>query len=125
MTIAVMPPGPIAINSATFVGIRVAGPRGAVVATPGCVLPSCIIVMAFAHVCYHFKGLSAIQGILSGLRPGVGAMIAAAGLGLLFLTLYGSRELPIDFSALNVVSSGILTVVFSFFASGVSTLSGS
>lgn len=55
------------------------------------------IVMAVAHVCYHFKGLSALQGILSGLRPGVGAMIAAAGRGLLFLTLYGSRELPLIF----------------------------
>ena len=120
-----MTPGPIAINSATFVGIRVAGLPGAVVATLGCVLPSCIIVMAFAHVYYHFKSLSAIQGILSGLRPAVVAMIAAAGLGLLFLTLYGSRELPADFSAVNVVSLGILTVFFSFFASGVSTLSGS
>lgn len=39
-TIAEMNPGPIAINSATFVGIQVAGIPGAVVATLGCVLPS-------------------------------------------------------------------------------------
>ena len=40
MTIAEMTPGPIAINSATFVGIQVAGLPGAVIATVGCVFPS-------------------------------------------------------------------------------------
>lgn len=39
-----MTPGPIAINSATFVGIKIAGILGAIVATIGCVLPSCILV---------------------------------------------------------------------------------
>ena len=42
VTIAEMTPGPIAVNSATFVGIQIAGPGGAVVATLGCILPSCI-----------------------------------------------------------------------------------
>ena len=40
MTIAEMTPGPIAINSATFVGIQVAGIPGAIIATVGCILPS-------------------------------------------------------------------------------------
>ena len=39
VTIAEMTPGPIAVNSATFVGTRIAGPGGAVVATLGCILP--------------------------------------------------------------------------------------
>ena len=50
MTIAEMTPGPIAINSATFVGIQVAGIPGAVVATVGCVLPSCVIVTILACI---------------------------------------------------------------------------
>ena len=41
VTIAEMTPGPIAINAATFVGIRIAGLPGAVAATMGCILPSC------------------------------------------------------------------------------------
>ena len=57
MTIAEMTPGPIAINAATFVGIRVAGIPGALVATLGCVLPSCIIVISLAYVYYRFRGL--------------------------------------------------------------------
>ena len=52
ITISQMTPGPIAVNSATFVGLRVAGYVGAVVATLGCILPSCIIVTEIgrAHV---------------------------------------------------------------------------
>ena len=50
ITIAEMTPGPIAINSATFVGIKIAGVPGAVVATLGCVLPSCLIVSLLAWV---------------------------------------------------------------------------
>ncbi len=48
ITIAEMTPGPIAVNSATFVGIRIAGLPGAVAATWGCIFPSCIIVSVLA-----------------------------------------------------------------------------
>ena len=43
ITISQMTPGPIAINSATFVGNQIAGIPGAIVATFGCILPSCIV----------------------------------------------------------------------------------
>ncbi len=112
MTIAEMTPGPIAINAATFVGIQVAGISGALVATAGCVLPSCVIVMILAWAYYRFKGLSAIQGVLYGLRPAVVAMIASAGLGLLSLSLYGSRTLPADPSSVNWTSAAIFAAGF-------------
>lgn len=48
LTISQMTPGPIAINSATFVGTRIAGAPGAIIATIGCVTPSCIIVIFMA-----------------------------------------------------------------------------
>lgn len=100
MTIAEMTPGPIAINAATFVGIRVAGVPGALIATLGCVLPSCVIVLLLAFFYYKYKGLTLVQGILSGLRPAVVAMIASAGISLLILSLYGTRALP-DFAGLG------------------------
>ncbi len=50
MTIAEMTPGPITVNSATFVGIRMAGIPGALVATMGCILPSLIIVSLLVAV---------------------------------------------------------------------------
>ena len=88
MTISEMTPGPIAINAATFVGIQVAGIPGALVATVGCVLPSCVIVLILAYVYHRYQGLSVVQGILGGLRPAVVAMIASASLSLLTLALY-------------------------------------
>ena len=91
MTIAEMTPGPIAVNTATFVGIQIAGLSGAIVATLGCILPSCIIVMALAYVYYHFRGLDVVQGILTGLRPAVVAMIASAGISLIILSFFGQR----------------------------------
>lgn len=82
ITISQMTPGPVAINSATFVGIQIAGLPGAIIATLGCTLPSCIIISILAYVYYRYRSLSMIQGVLSGLRPAVVAMIAGAGVSL-------------------------------------------
>ncbi len=115
MTIAEMTPGPIAINSATFVGIQVAGIPGAIVATIGCVFPSCMIVMTLAYMYYRFRGLTIVQGVLAGLRPAVVAMIASAGISLLILALYGQRTIPtnvlgMDFVALVIFAVGFLVL---------------
>lgn len=104
MTIAEMTPGPIAINSATFVGIQVAGLLGAVIATVGCVFPSCVIVMTLAYLYYRFRGLDMVQGILAGLRPAVIAMIASAGISLIIMAFYGERTLPADLTSFNVIA---------------------
>lgn len=104
MAIAEMTPGPIAVNSATFVGMQVAGIPGAIVATIGCILPSCVIVMSLAFIYYRFRSLSLVQGVLAGLRPAVIAMIASAGLSLIILSFWGQRALPDDLSGTNYVS---------------------
>lgn len=82
ITVSQMTPGPIAINSATFVGIRVAGIWGAIAATVGCILPSCIIAMVLSALYYRYRENSMVQGILKGLRPAVIALILSAGLTL-------------------------------------------
>ena len=61
VTIAEMTPGPIAVNSATFVGTRIAGPGGAVVATLGCILPSCIIVTLLAYIYTKYPKMSLLR----------------------------------------------------------------
>ena len=107
MAISEMTPGPIAINAATFVGIQVAGIPGAIVATLGYVLPSCVIVTALAYVYYRFRGLTIVQGILAGLRPAVIAMIASAGISLIILAFYGQRALPENLLDLDWIAAGI------------------
>ena len=74
-------PGPIAINSATFVGTQVAGLSGALIATLGCILPSCIIVTLLAKIYIQYRNVKIMQDILGTLRPVVVSMIAVAGLG--------------------------------------------
>jgi len=104
ITIAEMTPGPIAINSATFVGTRIAGLEGALVATLGCILPSCIIVSFFAWLYFKYKDLKIIKGVLSGLRPAVVALIASAGLTILILAIWGEKGFSLDITSVNFVS---------------------
>ena len=91
ITISEMTPGPIAVNSSTFVGTRIGGTLGAFVATFGCILPSCLIVSLLAWLYFRYQNLSYIQGTLKGLRPAIVALIASAGLSILTLALQGAN----------------------------------
>lgn len=110
ITIAEMTPGPIAINSATFVGIRIAGLQGAIIATIGCILPSCIIVSTLAWIYIKYKDLNVIQGTLSGLRPAVVALIASAGLSILTLTIFGDHGFTFNLESINFISVLLFSV---------------
>ena len=90
ITISQMTPGPIAINSATFVGIKIAGIPGALVATGGCILPSCVIVTLIAKLYLKYRNMAMLQGVLNSLRPAVVAMIASAGISILLTAFWGS-----------------------------------
>lgn len=83
ITISQMTPGPIAVNSATFVGLKVAGIPGAVICTLGCVLPSCILVSLIAKLYLKYRSMDLLQGVLKGLRPAVVALIASAGVDIM------------------------------------------
>jgi len=112
ITISQMTPGPIGINSATFVGIRVGGILGAIVATIGCVLPSCVIVLSLAYVYYKYRGLTAVQGVLNGLRPAVIAMIASAGLALIILAFWSGKDISSKREYLDYVAVAIFMIAF-------------
>lgn len=93
ITIAEMTPGPIAINAATFVGMRTAGAFGAVLCTLGCVLPSFFICLFLAYIFYKYRSLKSVKTVLAALRPAVVALIANAGITILILAVfYGGRE---------------------------------
>lgn len=104
ITISQMTPGPIGINSATFVGTRIAGLTGAIVATLGCVFPSCIIVLLLAYVYYKYRRLTTVQGILNGLRPAVIAMIASAGLALVILAFWNGKGISSSMESIDYIS---------------------
>lgn len=83
ITISQMTPGPIAVNSASFIGARMAGIPGALVATLGNIIPSCIIVMLLAWLYRKYSSLTIINGALRGLRPAVVGMIASAAVTMI------------------------------------------
>lgn len=91
ITIAEMTPGPISINSATFVGQRVYGTLGAVVCTLGVILPAFIICLTLAYFYYKYKNFSGVQTVLGALRPAVVALIASAGVSILVLALFNTN----------------------------------
>ena len=90
ISISQMTPGPIAINSATFVGNEIAGITGALVATAGCILPSCIIVMSIAYIYLKNQNNQVVQEVLQSLHPAVIAMIASAGVTILITAFWGT-----------------------------------
>jgi chromate transporter len=110
ITISQMTPGPIGINSATFVGLRIAGIPGAIAATLGCVFPSCVIALILAFIYYKYRGLDIVQGILKGLRPAVIAMIASAGLSVLLLALGNGKDITSNKTSLDFVAMTIFVV---------------
>ena len=110
ITIAEMTPGPIAVNSATFVGVRIAGIPGALIATFGCILPSCIIVSLLAYIYFRYKSMSGLQCVLASLRPAVVALIASAGLSILKLVVFQGQAIRIDH--VQWIGTGIFLAAF-------------
>ena len=107
-----MTPGPIAVNSATFVGVRIAGVAGAVVATLGCILPSCVIVSLLALVYMKYRSVSVVQNVLGSLRPAVVALIASAGLTILINVVFASGVISVS----NIQWLGLILFAAAFFA---------
>ncbi len=87
IAIAESTPGPIAINSATFVGYKVAGVFGSFCATFGVVLPSYIIISIIALLLNEFQDIKAVQYAFFGIRAGVLALILKS-----FVTMFKKCE---------------------------------
>ena len=106
VAIAESTPGPIAINSATFVGYKAAGILGSVCATVGVVLPSFVIILVLSFVLQQFQQVQAVQYAFQGIRAGVLALLVKA-----LWTMY--KKSPKGWVGYVVMgASFILTAVF-------------
>lgn len=88
VAISQMTPGLIAINYATFVGIKIAGILGDIIGTLGCILQSCIIVKVISYFYMKYRHLQSLQDILNMLRPAVISLIAVTGLTILITACF-------------------------------------
>ena len=108
VTIAEMTPGPIAVNSATFVGTKIAGVPGALAATAGCILPACILVTLIAKLYLKYRNIAVLQSVLGSLRPAVVAMIASAGVLILISAFWGGEAVSLS------GTNWIMAAIFAF-----------
>lgn len=95
ISISQMTPGPIAINSATFVGTKVSGIPGAIAATLGVVTPQFIIMMVFAYFIFSDRELPFVEKLLKGLRPGIVGLISIAAITMFQSSLFPEGSLSI------------------------------
>ena len=99
VTISQMTPGPIAINAATFVGIRVAGWQ---------VFPACVIVTAIAYFYVKYRHMEGLQMVLNTLRPAVIALILTSGITILTQAFFQGSH--IELQQINWIQGGIFII---------------
>lgn len=105
IAIAESTPGPIAINSATFVGYKVCGFWGSFAATFGVVLPSFLIILAISYVLEAFQSIKAVQYAFRGIRAGV--------LALIFKALFGMyKKCPKSIVSYCIMAAAFVLVAF-------------
>ena len=80
-------PGPIAVNTATYVGSVMGGPLGSIAATLGVVLPSFLIILLIAAVLKNLTDNKYFKGFMRGVKPVVVALILSTGSLLLLKTI--------------------------------------
>ncbi len=110
VAISQMTPGPIGINSATYIGYVVSGSVwGSLVATLAVVLPPFVLVLAAGHLLARHRNSAVVQGVFTGLRPVVVGLIAAAALLLCnsenFGTLASERCITCTICAVSLALS--------------------
>jgi chromate transporter len=80
-------PGPIGVNMATYVGFTTAGVPGAIVATLGLITPSVVIILIIARFLKSFRDNKYVDAAFYGLRPCSVALIAAAGMSVVAMSI--------------------------------------
>lgn len=99
-------PGPIAVNTATYVGSVMGGPFGSIAATLGVVLPSFLIILLIASVLKNLTDNKYFKGFMRGVKPVVVALILSTGSLLLLKTIgyAGLQEFRVDLVSVVILA---------------------
>ena len=113
IAIAESTPGPIGVNTATYVGFTTAGIPGAVVASLGLIAPSFLIILIIARVLAKFRDSKLVNDIFSGLRPASTGLIAAAGFSVVVVSMLNlsAETLPGMVNWKGVLLAAVLLVL--------------
>ncbi|MHC5268352.1 chromate transporter [Enterococcus sp. LJL98] len=112
ITISQMTPGPLAVNSSTFVGLRIGGLPGAIVATVCTVITGCLISL-FLHRFFQKKQDSRlIQYIFNGLEAVAVGLIASASISILSIAFFGNLSFDFTEGAINFLAVPVFLLSF-------------
>lgn len=109
-------PGPIAINSATYIGYKTAGVLGSIVCTLGVVLPSFMIIFTISLFFDAFLELKLVQYAFKGIQACVPFLILSAGIRM-FKKL---KKTP--FNLIFFIASSVCLITFTLFSVNFSTI---
>lgn len=101
-------PGPLAINSATYIGYNIRGVLGSIAATLGVVLPSFIIISLISLFFMNIKNNKIVNFIFTGIRCGVGVLVINAAIKL-------SKKLNITIFNIILAAVALLISIFTNF----------
>ena len=101
VAIAQVTPGPVAVNSATYVGYEVGGYLGSALATLGVATPAFRIIAMVANAVERYKESAAVKGALEGIRPATVGLIAAAVITIGEAAVMPEHSLGGNFSVLR------------------------
>lgn len=93
ITISQMTPGPLAVNTSTFVGLQIGGIGGAVAATAGCVICGIFISLFLYRFFQKHQSSTYIFEILNGLKSASLGLIISAAATILLLAFFGTSTL--------------------------------
>ncbi len=114
-----MTPGPIAINSATFIGFQLGGVMGSAINTFGVILFPAIIVMILSNYVEKFKDSKLINDIFSGLRPALVGLILASAFTVGRTAIFNIQTLLIAVSIFVVINKTKTHPILAIVLSGV------
>lgn len=97
-------PGPIGINTATFVGYKATGVLGGIITTLGIITPSIIIIILIAHYFKKFNEKPLVQGAFFGIRPAVTGLIASVCFEVIRISILNLEKFNISNNILDVIN---------------------
>lgn len=113
ITISQMTPGPLVVNTASFVGIRIAGISGAILATLGSIISGFIISIFLYKFFKKHKEIDSISNILKGLRSSSVGLIASAASTIVLIAFLGTSSYNIKDISINITA--IIIFIISLF----------
>ena len=103
-------PGPIIINSSTFIGMKLGGVPGAIVATLACVIPGCILALVLITLYRKYKEIPVISETIKTLKCMSVALIFSVLIKMFLNTVFAQSEYTL--SSVNYLSVVLIIVSF-------------